>query len=264
MPHLLIDIGNSFAKYAMYDAGKFSSVKKITTNSLELNDSIALLLNESSIIPTGVILVSVANEKLTNNIIKSFESYFKLTVKNIETQAFAFGVTCGYRDYEQLGNDRWAAMLGAFNSIDNKAKTIPIMIFDCGSVITVDVVNSSGIHIGGWMMPNTQLMASVLEQKSEGIKLGLVKEELSAEINNNKQKTLDALGCSTFECVELGHRLAVVGFIKQCMERAKNKLGIEPSYIFTGGGANEIKEMLDIEVEFRSNLIFDGLTLFIE
>jgi len=264
MPHLLIDIGNSFAKYTMYDAGKFSSVKKVTTNSLELNDSITLFFNESSVIPTGIILVSVANEKLTNNIIKSLESYFKLSVKNIETQALAFGVTCGYRDYKQLGNDRWAAMLGAFNSVDNKAKTIPMMIFDCGSVITVDVVNSSGMHVGGWMMPNTQLMASALEQKSDGIKFGLVKEELSAESNNNKQKTFDEIGRSTFECVELGHRLAVIGFIKQCMVRANNKLGIEPNYIFTGGGANEIKEMLDIEVEFKSNLIFDGLKLFIE
>jgi len=264
MPHLLIDIGNSFAKYTMYDAGKFSSVKKVTTNSLELNDNIALLLKESSVIPTGIILVSVANEKLTNNIIKSLESYFKLSVKNIETQASAFGVTCGYRDYEQLGNDRWVVMLGAFNSVDGKAKTIPMMIFDCGSVITVDVVNRSGMHVGGWMMPNTQLMASALEQKSEGIKLSLIKKELKAGVNNNKQKALDEIGRSTFECVELGHRLAVVGFIQQCMERAKKKLGIEPSYIFTGGGANEIKEMLDIDVELRSNLIFDGLKLFIE
>jgi len=264
MPHLLIDIGNSFAKYAIYDAGKLSAVKKITTKSLELNNSIALLLNESSIIPTGIILVSVTNKKLTINIIKSLESYFRLSVKNIETQALAFGVTCGYRYYEQLGNDRWVAMLGAFNSSENEAKAVPMMIFDCGSVITVDVVNSSGIHVGGWMMPNTQLLASALEQKSEAIHLGLAKDELNAEINNNKQKKLDALGCSTFECVELGHRLAVVGFIKQCMERANNKLGIEPNYIFTGGGANEIKEMLDMEVEFRPNLVFDGLKLFIE
>lgn len=256
MSYLLIDIGNSFAKYATYTAKVLSTVNKVKTNSFgKMINSLELETAESL---SEIVLVSVADDLVTKNIVDRLSERFQCTVQQVNTVESALGVKCGYADFTLLGSDRWLAIIAAFQYMKKKKIEKPVVVVDCGTVITVDVIDSSGQHLGGWIMPGTYLMYDSLIEKSNGIKQGL----------DHTLKNLPdddyIFGRSTQECVGLGSNLAEVGFIEQCYIQSQKKLKETPQCILTGGGASDIIEMLTMNVKYLPNLIFEGLALFAE
>ena len=66
-----------------------------------------------------------------------------MAVELAEVSAEAAGVTCGYKDFHQLGVDRWLALVAAYRKY---AK--PIIVVDAGSAVTIDIVDGDGLHLG--------------------------------------------------------------------------------------------------------------------
>ena len=261
MCYLLIDIGNSYTKYAMYDGGILSPVEKVVTALFKRD---VALLTVTAAKPQGILLVSVANKQSTDKIVVELGRMFHCSIQQIKTRQSDFGVTCGYQDYSLLGADRWVAMLGAFHRPVQSTLPEPIIVIDCGSVVTVDVIDTCGQHLGGWMMPDTQLLTASLGQKADGIKKGLQNtDKISADVSC-RQNNLPGYGHSTRECIEFGGQLAVSGFIEQCVARVQSDCSPEPRCILSGGGAEDIISLLSMRVEYRPNLVFDGLALFTE
>ena len=256
MSHLLIDIGNSFAKYAVYTAEVLATVNKVKTKSFgKMIDSIDFETFESL---SEIVLVSVADDLLTKNITDKLSERFQCSVQQVNTVESALGVKCGYADFTLLGSDRWLAIIGAFHHLKKQKIVKPVMVVDCGTVITVDVIDSLGQHLGGWMMPGTYLMSDSLIEKSNAIKQGLSHTVKNLPDANN------VFGHSTHECVGLGCKLAEVGFIEQCYIQTQKKLKETPHCILTGGGASDIIQMLTMNVKYLPDLIFEGLALFAE
>lgn len=256
MSHLLIDIGNSFTKYAVYTAKALSTVSKVKSNLfVEMINSLDIKTPEPLL---GIILVSVANDFVTKDIIDKLSKQFQCPVKQVNTVESDLGVKCGYKEFALLGSDRWLAILAAFHHMKKQNIAKPVMVVDCGTVITVDVIDSSGLHLGGWMMPGNYLMYDALVKKSSGIQRGL------NHTAKNLLETGQVFGNSTHECVEIGGKLAEQGFIEQCFIQTQNKLQDVPQCILTGGGANDIIPVLTMKLEHLPNLVFEGLALFIE
>lgn len=255
MSYLLIDVGNSFTKFSVFTDETLSVIKKFKTNMFEKSINTIDVNNEKQILK--IILVSVVDDEITMKIEDKLLSSFQCPIQQVYTEESKFGVKCGYNDCSILGADRWIAIIAAYNKV--KSKTLkPVMVVDCGTVITVDVIDSNGQHLGGWMMPSAILMHESLLEKSKGIKKG---------ISNTTKKVSEGvtrLGHSTYECVEIGAQLAEVGFIEQCFIQTQNSLKEVPLCILTGGGANDIFPMLTMKVEHLPNLVFDGLALFAE
>jgi len=222
----------------------------------------------------GIILVSVMDKALTNNIRNKLSQSFQCTVQQIETSAKAWGVTCGYSDYSLLGADRWLAMIAAFIRVKSRPQAEAILVVDCGTVVTADVVDSEGLHLGGWMMPGLSLMSSTLGSKSSGIHYGLQNSEPDLNppsdpglANNNEQQKkplMLIIGKSTQQCVVAGGKLAEAGFIEQCFLQTEKLLGFAPLCILTGGSAKELVPLLTMQAEYCPELVLDGLSLFIE
>lgn len=256
MSYLLIDIGNSFAKYAVYTAKVLTAVHKVKSDSFkEMIDRLVLETPEPL---SGIVLVSVADNDLTKSIVDKLSMQFKCSVQQINTVESGLGVKCGYADSTLLGSDRWLAIIAAFqHKIKTQAKT-PVMVVDCGTVITVDVIDNLGQHLGGWMMPGRSMMYDALLEKSSGIKQGL--EHTAKELSDAKH----VFGNSTQECIEIGNKFAEVGFVEQCFIQTHKKLNEAPLCILTGGGANVLIPMLTMNLEYLPNLIFEGLALFTE
>jgi len=263
MSYLLIDIGNSYTKYATLNENQRSSIHYVkSADFLNVLDLDSLKISAS---PASILLVSVANETLTRNIKSKLSQVFQCTVQQIKTSATAMGVSCGYSDYALLGADRWVAMLAGFNRIKAQSQAKPVLIVDCGTVVTVDVVDGNGQHLGGWMMPGLLLMNDALGEKASGIYAGLKESALYSDFaNTNKQQEPLLIGQSTQQCVTVGGRLAEIGFIQQCFSVSEKLLGCAPLCILTGGGAKEIVPLLPMQVEYLPELVLDGLALFIE
>ncbi len=261
MSYLLIDIGNSYSKYALVDNNRLSSISHVKNSQfMDVLNSGALKTTER---PKGVVLVSVIEKSLTNNIIDKLSKFFNCAVQQIKTSPIALGVTCGYTDYSLLGADRWVAMIAALSWVKKSPQLEPVLVVDCGTVLTVDVVNAEGQHLGGWMMPGRLLMSQALGQKASGILTGLEHSELDLQ-GNNAQQDEPVIGKSTWQCVNAGGQLAEAGFITECLLQAEKLLGVAPLCILTGGGAKEIAPLLTMRVEYVPELILNGLALFTE
>lgn len=261
MSYLLIDIGNSYSKYALVDNNRLSSICHVkNTQFMDTLNRGALKTTER---PKGIVLVSVIEKSLTNNIIDKLSGFFNCAVQQIKTSPITLGVTCGYTNYSLLGADRWVAMIAAFSRVKNSSQVTPALVVDCGTVITVDVVNVEGQHLGGWMMPGRLLMSQALGQKASGILAGLEYSEPGSQ-GNNTQQDEPVIGKSTRQCVNAGGKLAEVGFITQCLLQAEKLLGVAPLCILTGGGAKEIAPLLTMRVEYVPELVLNGLALFTE
>lgn len=63
------------------------------------------------------------------------------------------GVRCGYADPASLGPDRWVALLAAWRKF-----TRPLIVVQAGTALTVDLVDGSGQHLGGYIGPGWRLM----------------------------------------------------------------------------------------------------------
>jgi len=261
MSYLLIDIGNSYSKYALVDNNRLSSIFHIKNSEfIDALNSGTLKISES---PESIVLVSVIEKDLTNNIIDKLSEFFNCAVQQIKTSPIELGVTCGYTNYSLLGADRWVAMIAAFSRVKHSPQVTPVLVVDCGTVITVDVVNAEGQHLGGWMIPGRLLMSQALEQKASGILAGLEHSEPDLQ-GNNAQQDEPVIGKSTRQCVNAGGQLAEAGFITQCLLQAEKLLGVAPLCILTGGGAKEIVPLLTMRLEYVPELVLDGLALFTE
>ncbi len=261
MSYLLIDIGNSYIKYATYDNNQLSPASLL--NSLEFIDALNTCRLKIAEPPESVVLVSVVDKTLTNNIIDKLTRFYHCQVQRIETSTEALGVTCGYSNYSLLGADRWLAMIAAFSRVKDQSQARPVLVVDCGTVVTADVVDAGGQHLGGWMMPGSLLMCQALSQKASGILYGLENSGSGLDCNTMQHDT-PVIGKSTRQCVDVGGKLAVAGFIGQCFLQAKELSGVAPLCIFTGGGAKEIIPLLTVSVDYVPDLVLDGLALFIE
>lgn len=92
-----------------------------------------------------------------------------------------------YADTSRMGADRWHAMLGALQSGPGG-----VAVVDAGSAITVDYVNESGAHLGGYILPGKQMMLRSLKQ--DAARIGF----------DNLDAQQGSPGASTTECVQHG------------------------------------------------------------
>src|SRR5687768_14091782 len=74
------------------------------------------------------------------------------------------GVTNGYIDAGKLGVDRWLAMLAAYHQQHDAC-----CVVDCGTTITVDLVNADGRHEGGYIVPGLHLLRDSLAARSKAL-----------------------------------------------------------------------------------------------
>ena len=129
--NLYVDIGHSAVKWRTHDSNVFSqSVDKFSEKSLPATLSIWL----SAVAHPEI--VEAINLKFSDvEVVKSLSNFGSLTI--------------AYKEPLDLGSDRFLAMLGALKHFPDRN----LLIIDVGSALTIDVVNDSGEHKGGLIMP---------------------------------------------------------------------------------------------------------------
>jgi type III pantothenate kinase len=160
----------------------------------------------------------------------------------LQTPALGGGIRVAYDDSAQLGTDRWLAMVGA-----RAANCLPACIVDCGSAITLDVVDSQGRHQGGLILPGLSAQQAGLAE----IAPGLPAVELTTRAPFLTDNTHDAVASGYLH----GTAMALQGLIRRAMAASPERL----TPLFTGGDATLISRYLDIDVRLRPDLVLEGL-----
>ena len=136
-------------------------------------------------------------------------------------------------------------MLGAW-SIRQEAACI----VDCGTAVTIDVLDDQGNHLGGMIVPGMEMMQDSLTNQTDGV---LLDEELETD----DRATL--LAHDTSNAVAAGTLYALVALIERVRQDIEKELGLDLQLYLTGGDVDLIEPLLSCESSCEPMLIFHGM-----
>ena len=243
MRRLLVDIGNSRLKWALDDDQILQSGVVVITDS----DFIVQLQNQwQQLQPESAVLCSVADKKMTEKISATIRENWPCPLHQVTVSDNALGVTNAYSNPLQLGADRWAALLAA-----RKLVSGPVCIVDCGTAITVDVMDDQGQHLGGAILPGASLQRQMLKQETAGVDLQKIKSP----------KLTGLPITSTTAAVQYGTSYGLAGAIDRLIIEFSAQLGDNMTVLLTGGAAPDIAGLLSTDCRMEKDLVFKGLSL---
>jgi type III pantothenate kinase len=244
---LLIDLGNSRAKWAWLDDGVLVDDGAVVHGGRAF-DGLPPDLEEARRRPDEILVASVSAPSVRSSFTDALQARFAAPMRLAATEASALGLRNGYVQPGQLGVDRWLAMIAAFVQ-----RRTAVCVVDAGTAMTVDVVAADGAHQGGFIVPGPALMREALVGRTGGI----------ATAATQLVTGFDAafLGRDTDGCIRRGGLFAAACLVDGCM-KALPALGIEGAgLVLTGGDASVLGEGLGRPAEIRPLLVLEGLAL---
>jgi len=234
---LTIDIGNSRVKWALFEAGVICQQGVFAYDASNFAE--ALVTEQLPILDNAVFVSNVAGEVIEEIMLHALLSAGCKKYQFVKTQNRQCGVSNGYLQPLSLGVDRWLAMIAAYCSVD-KVPTHNICVIDCGTALTVDVINPDGQHLGGYIAPGYQSMQSLLSWRAAGIEAA---DHLhhTPEITGPANTTEEALRRGCMQLLRAG----IQAMIKQAAGEAAVDVFI------TGGDAAELLPLIQTEVKVR-------------
>lgn len=240
---LELDIGNTRSKWRLLDNGQSLALGALDTAALKRGE---LPVAWSDIRPQRLRAANVAGEVVADALAALARDRFGLEAEFARVQADCAGVTCGYRKPGGLGVDRWLAVLAA-HRLDPRAA----LIVDCGSAVTLDLLDTGGRHLGGYILPGLGPMRRALYSDTDAVKV--------REIRSPGMSL--APGRDTGEAVNRGLPLMVMGAVEHALAELRRTAGSEPLLWLTGGDGEFFSSLLPRPHELVPELVLDGLAL---
>ncbi|WP_127018614.1 type III pantothenate kinase [Flagellimonas beolgyonensis] len=237
--NLVIDIGNTLIKYAVFENRRMV-YDQVSESGLFLSKIKELFEHYPKI--NYAIISSVGKlDKTEKDIVSLFckvhvlSSASKVPFKN------------SYATPHSLGVDRLALATAAFYQ-NPRGNTLAI---DAGTCITYDMVNNAGEYVGGAISPGVRMRYKAMHNQTAGLPL-LEPEEL-----------LDFVGNSTQSCMHSGVINGVAcevdGVIDQYRARYQDL-----TVILTGGDAHFFAKRLKNTIFANSKFLLEGLNCLLE
>ncbi|MCP3870607.1 MAG: type III pantothenate kinase [Gammaproteobacteria bacterium] len=240
---LMIDIGNTNLKWAWMQDGRISGIES-ASHAHEKPFVLAGRCWGQSPRPGRVVMANVASPDLDAGVTRWVSESWGLTTELVCTTAAAFGVTNAYSVPEHLGVDRWLTLLAVHNSGGQ-----PTCIVDCGTAITIDVIDVHGHHLGGLILPGFNLMREALLAKTHIPRV-------------DQTDPTHLLGTGTASAVSSAAVHAAAALVERVVERTSRQLGQAPVLVLSGSDAVTLKPLLNLSGEIKPDLVMQGLLLF--
>ena len=240
---LLLDIGNSLLHWAVCTddrpegGGQFLHRGR---NLLQLADQAWANLPA----PDRVVIANVAGSSPGMALADWLQQRWGIAPEFIRASARACGVTNAYPEPERLGVDRWATLVATHYHYPGAA-----CIVDCGTAITIDVINAEGWHQGGLILPGVESMKQLLLQNTADI----------GTAGNLRPARL--LATATADAVNGGALYLAVAAIDRIIGDLAADYGASLQVVLTGGDAPVLLPLLATPAHHDPALVLEGLAL---
>ncbi len=238
--HLLIDLGNSRLKWAQYAPDLWNAEAALLDaekNSGSLFDEVWGKIAK----PQRVIVCSVSSQERLSALEQWVRARWSVSAHVARPQAEQLGVKNLYRNPQQLGADRWAALIGA-----RGLTTQAVCIVDAGTAVTVEALSAGGEFLGGAIFPGLRLLRDSLARGTQAI----------------PPATGDAthiLGRSTEDGVTAGTMFGLAGAVERLIDEHRRTLGEAMEVFLTGGDAPALAAHLRVSATSVPDLVLKGL-----
>lgn len=180
-----------------------------------------------------VLLASVAGPGQEARICQALAGH---RVERVRSTAAAAGVVNGYLQPEQLGVDRWCALIGA-RSLTRE----PCLVVTAGTATTIDSLDGEGRFLGGLILPGLEMMRTALARGTARLPLA------EGARQDFPRQTPDAIHSGCLEA-QLG-----------AIERAFARLPGAALCLLSGGAAPFLAPHLKLPLRPVDNLVLEGL-----
>ena len=243
--NLIIDIGNTSAKLAIFNNGEL--VKKVVVPVLDLEIA-QQLLNDSKSQINSAILSSVA--EVDKDVINLLSKLSKFIYLSVETK---LPIENCYETPNSLGVDRIAAVIGCSIFFSNK----PILVIDAGTAITYEFLNTKNQYLGGSISPGIETRFKSLHTFTKKLPL------ISTDKIINRSNVFQLVGNSSETCIISGVLNGLSFEIDGVIEKYKT-LEPEINVIGTGGDINFLVNNLKNSIFVEPNLVLMGLNKILD
>lgn len=219
----MVDIGNSRIKWArahardLHDAGA----------AAHAGDIGACLDRVWASLPPAarVVFSCVAGGAAAGAARRWIEAHWRQTPLQVQAVASGYGIRNRYEVPEQLGADRWAALVGAWG-LSAHAQCV----IDCGTVVSLSVLDARGDFVGGALMPGLATARTCLYARTP------LPPAVGIETHTLARTTADAVAIGTLS--------AVVGGIERLLADYRAQVDAQLPAVLTGGEADRIAAQL--------------------
>jgi type III pantothenate kinase len=237
--NLVIDIGNSLTKLAVFDQNRL-------VDSVQLEDfdqEIILRLKKQYPELDKAILSSVTKHDSTlfQLLQKEFSYFLELSTTT------PVPIKNNYRSKATLGLDRLAAAVGATGLFPEK----DLLIIDAGTAITYDIVDKKKGFMGGNISPGLKTRFRALHQFTGRLPL------LTPTDN------WPDIGTTTEEAIQSGVLTGILSEVESVIDKMKSKWP-ELTIIVTGGDAEFFDKKLKSSIFVKFQITLLGLNRILE
>jgi type III pantothenate kinase len=231
---IAIDAGNSRIKWGVFGAGAWQAQGVLATSEAGRLAEVAIDWPPDALIA----VCNVAGDAVAQTL-RGVLGQRCAQIRWLRSSAAQCGVTNRYERPEQLGVDRWAALIGARALIGDAC-----LVVCAGTATTIDLLDAEGVFQGGVILPGYDLMRQSLAQNTAQLPLA------AGHFSEQPRNTMDAIvsGCL----------LAQAGAI----ERLYRQLPAGATCLLTGGAAPLLAGQLALPVRRVENLVLQGLLRF--
>lgn len=245
MSHLILDIGNTRTKVAVFADGKMQT---LTTCQRIDRDEITTLCRQHGVTRAIASVVGEAPDfelLLPADVMSHFHRF------SVHSR---MPVSIDYDTPQTLGVDRLAAVVGAHTM----AEGTPLLVIDAGTCITIDLLDDANCYQGGAILPGLQMKYNALNHFTASLPL----VELAPD-ERNGHRTAPLTGKSTRESILAGVGRATVYEIQGFIEEYKKRYP-DIKLFLTGGDADFFVNQLFFPTFAVPNLVLIGLDKLLE
>ncbi|MBC6414626.1 MAG: type III pantothenate kinase [Chromatiales bacterium] len=249
MTKLLIDIGNSLCKYACVDGRRIKMHGCFAVD--QLNQVSNIVERCESAIPSQCYIMSVASQDVNTSVADAVLQHLGYKPILLDKKMPLCGLSSEY-NATQLGIDRIAVIIAAWHRLKRAS-----IVIDCGTAVTIDLVNDAGVHKGGMIIPSDALMRFALSKGTA---------RLNYFSDTNKPARLWAT--NTEDAIAFGCRSALAAAVIAIVQRMRHQFKHDISVLATGGNADVLKNDGDFcainQLSVIPTLNFEGMMIMIE
>jgi len=234
---LLLDAGNTRLKWAGVRDGRWEE------RGVSGYDDLGELIQAAGRMgPAGQCWIASVAGAARNHLIEQSLLPAGVSLHWLESQSEQCGVTSHYSAPQQLGVDRWMALLAARSRTRDGC-----LVVSAGTAMTVDALAADGQFLGGIIVPGIALTAQALQQGTALV------GQTDGQIRTFPRNTADA--------VRTGAVLAMAGAISLMHARLSSLSAVRLRCLLTGGDAGVLMPLLQLDAECVPDLVLEGVLL---
>lgn len=235
MSMLLIDAGNSRMKWALVQGETWlrqgvlenAQVEKLRTAFAELPP------------PARILASNVAGGEMVKRLHTACAAWH-CPIEFIAAQVEQCGVRNTYCQPAQLGSDRWAALIAAWQH-----EHASCLVVNCGTATTIDTLSAEGEFLGGLILPGVDMMRRSLATGATQL------TETAGSWREFPRNTADALFSGAIQATAGAIHLQFAALAEQGAARC----------VLSGGAADSVQPYLKLPLLQVDNLVLRGLQL---